>query len=200
MAAGRPRSYEKRVNVTTNIEGDLYYFGKDRLGIPAREAITLGYIGRIDSEITVQKNFTAEELDRYFEIRNRIVKDLVLEKEQDEETIQRVSNLADDIRDERRQLTLKSESTSTTIDWNKIPEEQRILVYIQQIFEPDERGIWIRDLVRVFDDEDRDAILNDFVKEFASRFSKDRDRPFNKIDAGDIKRVLIAWAEAEGGV
>jgi hypothetical protein len=200
MAAGRPRSYEKRVNVTTNIEGDLYYFGKDRLGIPAREAITLGYIGRIDSEITVQKNFTAEELDRYFEIRNRIVKDLVLEKEQDEETIQRVSNLADDIRDERRQLTLKSESTSTTIDWNKIPEEQRILVYIQQIFEPDERGIWIRDLVRASDDDDREAILADFVKEFAARFTKDRERPFNKIDAGEIKRVLITWANAEEGV
>lgn len=200
MAAGRPRSYEKRVNVTTNIEGDLYYFGKDRLGIPAREAITLGYIGRIDSEITLQKNFTAEELDRYFEIRNRIVKDLVLEKEQDEETIQRVSNLADDIRDERRQLTLKSESTSTTIDWNKIPEEQRILVYIQQIFEPDERGIWIRDLVRASDDDDREAILADFVKEFAARFTKDRERPFNKIDAGEIKRVLITWANAEEGV
>lgn len=197
MAAGRPRSYEKRVNVTTNIEGDLYYFGKDRLGIPAREAITLGYIGRIDSEITLQKNFTAEELDRYFEIRNRIVKDLVLEKEQDEETIQRVSNLADDIRDERRQLTL---STSTTIDWNKIPEEQRILVYIQQIFEPDERGIWIRDLVRASDDDDREAILADFVKEFAARFTKDRERPFNKIDAGEIKRVLITWANAEEGV
>jgi hypothetical protein len=200
MAAGRPRSYEKRVNVTTNIEGDLYYFGKDRLGIPAREAITLGYIGRIDSEITVQKNFTAEELDRYFEIRNRIVKDLVLEREHDEEIIQRVSNLADNIRDESRQLILKSESTSNTIDWNTIPEEQKIRAYIQQIFEPDERGIWIRDLVRASDDDQRDAILNDFVKEFASRFSKDRDRPFNKVDAGDIKRVLIAWAEAEEGV
>ncbi len=200
MAAGRPRSYEKRVNVTTNIEGDLYYFGKDRLGIPAREAITLGYIGRIDSEITVQKNFTTEELDRYFEIRNRIVKDLVLEKEQDEETIRRVSNLADDIRDERRQLTLKSESTSTTIDWNTIPEEQKIRAYIQQIFEPDERGIWIRDLVRASDDDDREAILADFVKEFAGRFTQDRERPFSKVDAGDIKRVLIAWAEAEGGI
>lgn len=45
-----------------------------------------------------------------------------------------------------------------------------------------------------------EAAEADFVKEFASRFSKDRDRPFNKIDAGDIKRVLIAWAEAEEGV
>ena len=197
MAAGRPRSYEKRVNVTTNIEGDLYYFGKDRLGIPAREAITLGYIGRIDSEITVQKNFTAEELDRYFEIRNRIVKDLVLEREHDEEIIQRVSNLADDIRDKSRQLPHEPELGS--IDWNQIPDDQKTRVYIQQIFEPDERGIWIRDLVRASDDDQRDAILTDFVKEFVARFKADQDRPFNKVDAGEVRRVLLTWAEAEGG-
>jgi len=198
MAAGRPRSYEKRVNVTTNIEGDLYYFGKDRLGIPAREAITLGYIGRIDSEITVQKNFTTEELDRYFEIRNRIVKDLVLEKEQDEETIRRVSNLADDIRDERRQLTLKSESTSTTIDWNTIPEEQKIRVYTEQAFTRDERKHWINKYLTASDDE-RPDVLKQFSDEYVTRFRADSNRPFNKLDLGVIKRVLVDWAEAEGG-
>lgn len=40
---------------------------------------------------------------------------------------------------------------------------------------------------------------NDILSE-AARFTKDRERPFNKVDAGDIKRVLIAWAEAAGGI
>lgn len=199
MVAGRPRSYEKRVNITTNIEGDLYYFGKDKLGIPAREAITLGYIGRIDSEITVQKNFTAEELDRYLSIRNRIVKDLVLEKEHDEEIIQRVSTLSDEIRENGKQSVQDQDNSIGEINWNQIPEDQRVRIYIQQIFTPAERKQWISDLNQCTDEDDQFEILNSFFGEFAARFKKDRDRPFSKVDTGEVKRVLVTWAESERG-
>jgi hypothetical protein len=97
--AGRPRLYDRRVPVTTNIEADLYSFGKDELFIPANEAITLGYIGMIDSELSVRKNISEPDLDRYLEIRNRVFKSNVLEKERDLDAAHRTADFSNDIRE-----------------------------------------------------------------------------------------------------
>jgi len=194
---GRPREYENRYPLTVSVEKELWDYAQS-YGILARDAMSYGLQGLIESEIIKTKKATPEEIDRYLEIKNRELQYIVTVRDTEKRALDEISKIREEARQSQCQHTAPTEPDG--INWDSIPDDQKVRVYIQQIFEPDERGIWIRDLVRVFDDEDRDAILNDFVKEFASRFSKDRDRPFNKIDAGDIKRVLIAWAEAEGGV
>jgi hypothetical protein len=199
MVAGRPRSYDQRITITTNTEADLYYFGKDELGITAREAITLGYIGRIDSEIIVRKDISKEDLDRYFEIRNRVYKTQVLERERDEDVAQRVSNIAGEIRNDVSNKKLETSNEPENINWNKIPADQKVRVYTQQIFTRDERVQWISRYVSS-DEEFRNSVLKLFCEEFIVRFKADTDRPFSKVDAGEIKNVLVSWAEAEEGV
>lgn len=196
---GRPREYENRYPLTVSVEKELWNYAQS-YGILARDAMSYGLQGLIESEIIKTKKATPEEIDRYLEIKNRELQYIVTVRDAEKRAVDEISRIREEARQNILQNKQLEEKAPDGINWDSIPDDQKVRVYIQQIFEPDERGIWIRDLVRVFDDEDRDAILNDFVKEFASRFSKDRDRPFNKIDAGDIKRVLIAWAEAEGGI
>ena len=195
---GRPREYDNRYSLTVSVEKDLWDYAQS-YGILARDAISYGLQGLIESEIIRTKKATPEEIDRYLEIKNRELQYIVTVRDTEKRALDEISRIREEARHNILQNKQLEEKAPDSINWNTIPEEQKIRAYIQQIFEPDERGIWIRDLVRASDDDDREAILADFVKEFASRFSKDRDRPFNKIDAGDIKRVLIAWAEAEGG-
>jgi hypothetical protein len=98
MRTGRPRSYESRLAITTNIEEDLYTLGHDELKIPANVALTLGYIGRINSEFAVNGCKNPEDLDRFLEIQNRAFRDLVLEQKKEQDTIDRVSNIATEVR------------------------------------------------------------------------------------------------------
>jgi hypothetical protein len=185
--------------LTVSVEKELWDYAQS-YGILARDAMSYGLQGLIESEIIKTKRATPDEIDRYLEIKNRELQYIVLVRDTEKRALDEISKIREEARKNIIQNNELEPKTPDDINWGMIPDDQKTRVYIQQIFEPDERGIWIRDLVRASDDDQRDAILNDFVKEFASRFSRDRDRPFNKIDAGDIKRVLIAWAEAEGGI
>jgi len=162
--------------------------------------MSYGLQGLIESEIIKTKKATPEEIDRYLEIKNRELQYIVTVRDTEKRALDEISKIREEARQNILQNKQLEEKAPDGINWGMIPDDQKTRVYIQQIFEPDERGIWIRDLVRASDDDDREAILADFVKEFAGRFTQDRERPFNKVDAGDIKRVLIAWAEAEEGV
>lgn len=196
---GRPREYENRYPLTVSVEKELWDYAQS-YGVLARDAMSYGLQGLIESEIIKTKRATPDEIDRYLEIKNRELQYIVTVRDTEKRALDEISKIREEARKNIIQNNELEPKTPDDINWGMIPDDQKTRVYIQQIFEPDERGIWIRDLVRASDDDQRDAILNDFVKEFASRFSRDRDRPFNKIDAGDIKRVLIAWAEAEGGI
>jgi len=196
---GRPREYVNRYPLTVSVEKELWDYAQS-YGILARDAMSYGLQGLIESEIIKTKRATPDEIDRYLEIKNRELQYIVTVRDTEKRALDEISKIREEARKNIIQNNELEPKTPDGINWGTIPDDQKTRVYIQQIFEPDERSIWIRDLVRASDDEDRDAILNDFVKEFASRFSKDRDRPFNKVDAGDIKRVLITWAEAEGGI
>ena len=196
---GRPREYENRYPLTVSVEKDLWDYAQS-YGILGRDAMSYGLQGLIESEIIKTKKATPEEIDRYLEIKNRELQYIVTVRDTEKRALDEISKIREEARQNILQNKQLEEKAPDGINWDTIPGDQKVRAYIQQIFEPDERSIWIRDLVRASDDDDREAILADFVKEFASRFSKDRDRPFNKIDAGDIKRVLIAWAEAEGGI
>jgi len=182
-----------------SVEKDLWDYAQS-YGILGRDAMSYGLQGLIESEIIKTKKATPEEIDRYLEIKNRELQYIVTVRDTEKRALDEISKIREEARHNILQNKQLEEKAPDSINWNTIPEEQKIRAYIQQIFEPDERSIWIRDLVRASDDDQRDAILTDFVKEFVARFTKDRDRPFNKIDAGDIKRVLITWAEAEGGI
>jgi len=162
--------------------------------------MSYGLQGLIESEIIKTKKATPEEIDRYLEIKNRELQYIVTVRDTEKRALDEISKIREEARQNILQNKQLEEKAPDGINWGMIPDDQKTRVYIQQIFEPDERGIWIRDLVRASDDDDREAILADFVKEFAGRFTQDRERPFSKVDAGDIKRVLIAWAEAEEGV
>ena len=196
---GRPREYDNRYSLTVSVEKDLWDYAQS-YGILARDAISYGLQGLIESEIIRTKKATPEEIDRYLEIKNRELQYIVTVRDTEKRALDEISKIREEARHNILQNKQLEEKAPDSINWNTIPEEQKIRAYIQQIFEPDERGIWIRDLVRASDDDDREAILADFVKEFASRFKADQDRPFNKIDVGDVKRVLIAWANAEEGI
>lgn len=196
---GRPREYENRYPLTVSVEKDLWDYAQS-YGILGRDAISYGLQGLIESEIIKTKKATPEEIDRYLEIKNRELQYIVTVRDTEKRALDEISKIREEARQNILQNKQLEEKAPDGINWDTIPGDQKVRAYIQQIFEPDERSIWIRDLVRASDDDQRDAILTDFVKEFVARFTKDRDRPFNKIDAGDIKRVLITWAEAEGGI
>lgn len=85
------------------------------------------------------------------------------------------------------------------INWATIPEETKVRIYIQQIFSREERAQWISNYLTA-DEETLSRVLKLFCEEFIARFKSDPDRPFTKVDAGEIKRVLVSWAEAEGGI
>lgn len=195
---GRPREYDNRYVLSVSVEKDLWDYAQN-YNILARDAMSYGLQGLIETDVIKTKKATPEEIDRYIEIKSREMKYSVTVRDREAHAIEEIKNIRDEV---RRNIPQHEPSTieEPSINWDSIPDEQKVRVYIQQIFEPDERGIWIRDLARALDDEDRDAILSEFVKEFVARFTKDRERPFNKVDAGDIKRVLVAWAEAEGGI
>jgi len=196
---GRPREYENRYPLTVSVEKDLWDYAQS-YGILGRDAMSYGLQGLIESEIIKTKKATPEEIDRYLEIKNRELQYIVTVRDTEKRALDEISKIREEARQNILQNKQLEEKAPDGINWGMIPDDQKTRVYIQQIFEPDERGIWIRDLVRASDDDDREAILADFVKEFAGRFTQDRERPFSKVDAGDIKRVLIAWAEAEEGV
>lgn len=99
MRTGRPREYVNRLTVTTNIEQDLYDLGKDQFEIPACEALTDGYIGKIDEAINVRKDVNEDTLDYYFSIRNRIVKDRVSEFKAKQRELKRVATFSGEVRD-----------------------------------------------------------------------------------------------------
>jgi len=84
------------------------------------------------------------------------------------------------------------------INWETIPDDQKIRVYTEQAFTRDERKHWINKYLTASDDE-RPDVLKQFSDEYVTRFRADPNRPFNKLDLGVIKRVLVGWAEAEGG-
>ena len=76
MKAGRPKEYKNRVQITSNIEQDLLDIGREYFKIRACEAITTGFIGKIDSFIDTNiEQVDPDILDLYFSIRNRIIKD-----------------------------------------------------------------------------------------------------------------------------
>lgn len=76
MKPGRPKEYKNRVQITSNIEQDLLDIGREYFNIRACEAITAGFIGKIDSFIDSNiEQIEPDILDLYFSIRNRIIKD-----------------------------------------------------------------------------------------------------------------------------
>ena len=196
---GRPREYENRYPLTVSVEKDLWDYAQS-YGILGRDAMSYGLQGLIESEIIKTKKATPEEIDRYLEIKNRELQYIVTVRDAEKRAVDEISKIREEARQNILQNKQLEEKAPDSINWNTIPEEQKIRAYIQQIFEPDERGIWIRDLVRASDDDQRDAILTDFVKEFVARFKADQDRPFNKVDAGEVRRVVRTWANAEEGI
>lgn len=198
MRTGRPRSYDQRISVNTNIEADLYSFGKDDLKIPACEALTLGYIGRIDAELAVKKGVDPEDLERYLEIRNRAFRDLVLEQKKEEEIIQRVSTLAQSVITEAKAQDLP-DNTPVIINWAAIPDDQKLKIYIQQIMEEDFRAFWISKYNSA-DEEDQFDVLTKFADDIICRHQADPNKPFRITDKNEIRKVLRTWADSARGL
>jgi len=99
MRTGRPKEYVNRLTVTTNMEQDLYDLGKDHFEINACEALTDGYIGKIDSIINVTNNIEPVLLDYYLSIRNRIVKDRVSEFRDKQRQLKQVAAFSGEVND-----------------------------------------------------------------------------------------------------
>jgi len=204
MRTGRPRSYDQRISVNTNIEADLYSFGKDDLKIPACEALTLGYIGRIDAELAVKKGVDPEDLERYLEIRNRAFRDLVLEQKKEEEIIQRVSSLAQSVKDEAK-VNDTSEQKGR-INWTRVPAEKFPAEYVRHLFTEPERAIWINELIEAYEDEEQDEesyassdVLDRFVKEYFCRRNSDENKPSRMLSHNEVRNVLRTWADSLRG-
>lgn len=203
---GRPKTYDRRAIVTTNIEADLYSFGKDELGIPANEALSSGYIGCIDAELKVTKDIEPADLDRYLEIRNRVYRDMVLQQRQEEEIIHNVSTFAGEVRTEVSKI-IENDVKSTPINrWDNVTDEKFPVEYIRYLFDEETRKTWIKNLVRAYKEEEDDDnsyatsdVLEGFVQEYSRRYAKDENKPSRKLEWNQVRRVLSTWADSVRG-
>ena len=190
---GRPREYANRYSLTVSVEKDLWDYAQS-YGILARDAISYGLQGLIESEIIRTKKATPEEIDRYLEIKNRELQYIITVRDTEKRALDEINK----IRDEVRQTHNNKSDSHPEINWETIPDDQKIRVYTEQAFTRDERKHWINKYLTASDDE-RPDVLKQFSDEYVTRFRADSNRPFNKLDLGVIKRVLVDWAEAEGG-
>lgn len=192
---GRPREYENRYPLTVSVEKDLWDYAQS-YGILARDAISYGLQGLIESEIIKTKKATPEEIDRYLEIKNRELQYIVTVRDTEKRALDEISKIREEARQSQCQHTAPAEPEG--INWDSIPDDQKVRIYIQTIFTPTERRDWVEQFLCTYEDE-QDQVLNQFFSEFVTRFKQDDDRPFNKVDAGDVRRVLRTWANAEEG-
>jgi len=194
---GRPREYKNRYPLTVSVEKDLWDYAQS-YGILARDAMSYGLQGLIESEIIKTKKATPEEIDRYLEIKNRELQYIVTVRDTEKRALDEISKIREEARQNILQNKQLEEKAPDSINWNTIPDDQKIRVYTEQAFTRDERKYWINEYLTASDDE-RPDILKQFSDEYVTRFRADSNRPFNKLDLGVIKRVLVDWAEAEGG-
>jgi len=197
MRTGRPRSYDRRISVNTNIEADLYEFGKDDLGIPACEALAYGYIGRIDADLIVRKDIDADALDRYYEIRERVFRDLVTVQKKEQDIISRVSGLANEVRSEASVKPHPAQPTG--INWDLIPEDQRIPRYIQTIMPEDTRAFWISEYNKA-EEEDRFDVASSFAEDLLDIYREESEKPVKITDKNSVRKTLQQWADSARGV
>ena len=193
---GRPREYENRYPLTVSVEKDLWDYAQS-YGILGRDAMSYGLQGLIESEIIKTKKATPEEIDRYLEIKNRELQYIVTVRDTEKRALDEISKIREEARQSQCQHTAPTEPDG--INWDSIPDDQKVRIYIQTIFTPTERRDWVERFLCTYEDE-QEQVLNHFFREFVDRFKADQDRPFNKVDAGEVRRVLRTWAEAEGGV
>ena len=96
-------------------------------------------------------------------------------------------------------IDLPKASEPKPIDWSKIPEEKKVVTYIQTVMDEDFRAFWISKYNSA-DEDERFDVLNQFSDDIVCRFKADKNRPFSTIDIGQIQRVLRTWADAiQGG-
>ena len=192
---GRPREYENRYALTVSVEKDLWDYAQS-YGILARDAISYGLQGLIESEIIKTKKATPDKIDRYLEIKNRELQYIVTVRDTEKRAIDEISKIRAEAQQKQLQETTEPE---TQINWDTLPEEQKVKTYIQTVFTPEERKYWIERVIHAEDDDVLD-VYTYFANEFLTRFTNDTDRPFGKVDMGEIRRVLRTWAEAGGTV
>lgn len=192
---GRPKTYDRRIVITTNIEADLYSFGHDGLEIPANEALTSGYMGCIDEELKHRSDIDPEELERYLEIRNRNFRELVFKQKLEEEIINCVSTLAGSVREE---ATRKEDPRPAEINWLKVPEEKKLSMYIQTIMEEDFRAFWISKYNSA-KEEDRFSVTTDFADKVIELYKQDPNKPIKLTEKPSIRKVLETWADSVRG-
>ena len=193
---GRPREYENRYPLTVSVEKDLWDYAQS-YGILGRDAMSYGLQGLIESEIIKTKKATPEEIDRYLEIKNRELQYIVTVRDTEKRALDEISKIREEARQNILQNKQLEEKAPDGINWDTIPGDQKVRIYIQTIFTPTERRDWVEQFLCTYEDE-QDQVLNQFFSEFVTRFKQDDDRPFNKVDAGEVRRVLRTWAEAEG--
>lgn len=193
---GRPREYDNRYQLTVSVEKDLWNYAQD-YKILGSDAISYGLQGLIESDIIKTKKATSEEIDRYLEIKSRELKYCTTVRDRERHAIEEITSLRDEA-NRKRSEQVEPQPTPDTINWAALPEDQKTRVYIQKIFTPEERAFWISRYLAA-DEDDQPTILKQFVSEFVTRFTQDEDRPFNKVDAGEVKRVLRTWAESQEG-
>lgn len=192
---GRPREYENRYPLTVSVEKELWDYAQS-YGILARDAMSYGLQGLIESEIIKTKKATPEEIDRYLEIKNRELQYIVTVRDTEKRALDEISKIREEARQSQCQHTAPTEPEG--INWDSIPDDQKVRIYIQTIFTPTERRDWVERFLCTYEDE-QEQVLNHFFREFVTRFKADQDRPFNKVDAGEVRRVLRTWANAEEG-
>lgn len=107
---GRPKEYESRYPLTVSVEKDLWDYAQ-KYGILARDALSYGLQGLIETDIIKTKQATPEEIDRYLEIKNRELQYSVNLRNRERDTIQEISNIRDDI---KQSLSIKTEPAPIT--------------------------------------------------------------------------------------
>lgn len=110
------------------------------------------------------------------------------------------------VKDSINSETALNEESTNKINWNSIPEDQKIAKYIQVLMPQEKRQNWI-EVYHEKQEEDKESedsefaysVATEFAKTVLSLYAMDPKKPVLIKDLNQVRKVLYNWAESVKG-